>query len=60
MVEEVLQPLPRRFDAIGLNLDDDARIFTKNRDRLLEAQVAQDFLVHLAQDQRIRVPGVIT
>jgi transposase len=32
---------------VGLNLDDavwDATVFTKNRDRLLEAEVAKDFL----------------
>ena len=33
---------------VGLNLDDpvwDATVFTKNRDRLLEAEVAKEFLV---------------
>src|SRR5260370_42574170 len=33
---------------VGLNLDDavwDATVFTKNRDRLLEAEVAKDFLM---------------
>ncbi len=32
---------------VGLNLDDpvwDATVFTKNRDRLLEAEVAKEFL----------------
>jgi transposase len=39
---------------VGLNLDEedwDATVFTKNRDRLLEAEVAKQFLAH-AQSQR--------
>src|ERR1700739_4573735 len=37
---------------IGLNLDDevwDATVFTKNRDRLLEADVAKEFLAHVGE-----------
>jgi transposase len=103
MVDEVLQQLSRRFDAmyakvgrpsippeqllraqllqmlysirserllmeeldysmlfrwfVGLNLDDevwDATVFTKNRDRLLEADVAKEFLVHVVEQARAR------
>jgi transposase len=101
MVDEVLQQLSRRFDAmyakvgrpsippeqllraqllqllysirserllmeeidysmlfrwfIGLNLDDavwDATVFTKNRDRLLEADVAKEFLACVVEQAR--------
>ena len=103
MVDEVLQQLSRRFDAmyakvgrpsippeqllraqllqllysirserllmeeidysmlfrwfIGLNLDDevwDATVFTKNRDRLLEADVAREFLAHVVEQARAK------
>ena len=40
---------------IGLNLDDevwDATVFTKNRDRLLEADVAKEFLAHVVEQAR--------
>jgi transposase len=40
---------------IGLNLDDevwDATVFTKNRDRLLAADVAKEFLVHVVEKAR--------
>ncbi len=40
---------------VGLNLDDkvwDATVFTKNRDRLLEADVAKEFLVHVVEQAR--------
>ncbi len=40
---------------IGLNLDDevcDATVFTKNRDRLLEADVAQEFLAQVVEKAR--------
>src|SRR5246127_3626728 len=40
---------------IGLNLDDevwDATVFTKNRDRLLEADVAKEFLGHVVEQAR--------
>src|SRR2546425_10844591 len=40
---------------IGLNLDDevwDATVFTKNRDRLLEADVAKDFLALVVEQAR--------
>src|SRR5438128_9823787 len=117
MVDEVLQQLSRRFDAmyarvgrpsippeqllraqllqmlysirserllmeevdysmlfrwfIGLNLDDevwDATVFTKNRDRLLEAEVAKEFLVQvvgqagakgLTSDEHFTVDGTL-
>ncbi|MGA8027471.1 MAG: IS5 family transposase [Bryobacteraceae bacterium] len=40
---------------VGLNLDDpvwDATVFTKNRDRLLEAEVAKEFLVQVVAQAR--------
>ena len=40
---------------IGLNLDDevwDATVFTKNRDRLLGADVAKEFLAHVVEQAR--------
>jgi transposase len=40
---------------IGLNLDDevwDATVFTKNRDRLLEADVAKEFLAQVVEQAR--------
>src|SRR5450759_855507 len=40
---------------VGLNLDDevwDATVFTKNRDRLLEAEVAKDFLRLVVEQAR--------
>src|SRR5215831_5412018 len=40
---------------IGLNLDDEvwgATVFTKNRDRLLEADVAKEFLAHVVEQAR--------
>ncbi len=40
---------------IGLNLDGevwDATVFTKNRDRLLEADVAKEFLAHVVEKAR--------
>jgi Transposase domain (DUF772) len=40
---------------VGLNLDDevwDATVFTKNRDRLLEAEVAKDFLGLVVEQAR--------
>src|SRR5438105_11631319 len=42
---------------IGLNLDDavwDATVFTKNRDRLLEADVAKEFLAHVVAQARTK------
>jgi IS5 family transposase len=42
---------------VGLNLDDqgwDATVFTKNRDRLLEADVAKEFLAHVVEQARAR------
>ena len=44
---------------IGLNLDDevwDATVFTKNRDRLLEADVATQFLAHVVEQARGQGP----
>ena len=46
LVEEIDYNMLFRW-FVGLNLDDavwDATVFTKNRDRLLEAEVAKDFL----------------
>src|ERR1700751_5059351 len=40
---------------VGLNLDDpvwDATVFTKNRDRLLEAEAAKDFLALVVEQAR--------
>lgn len=40
---------------VGLNADDDvwdATVFTKNRDRLLEADVAKEFLLHVVEQAR--------
>ena len=42
---------------IGLNLDDEVRdttVFTKNRDRLLEADVAREFLAHVVAQARAK------
>lgn len=42
---------------VGLNLDDavwDATVFTKNRDRLLEAEVAKEFLARVVAQARER------
>jgi transposase len=42
---------------VGLNADDavwDATVFTKNRDRLLEADVAQEFLVRVVEQARAK------
>ena len=42
---------------IGLNLDDevwDATVFTKNRNRLLEADVAKEFLAHVVEQARAK------
>src|SRR5499425_2623597 len=42
---------------IGLNLDDevwDTTVFTKNRDRLLEADVAKEFLGHVVAQARAK------
>src|SRR5271166_4983997 len=42
---------------VGLNADDavwDATVFTKNRDRLLEADVAQEFLLRVVEQARAK------
>jgi len=42
---------------VGLNADDDvwdATVFTKNRDRLLEADVANEFLAHVVEQARAK------
>ena len=42
---------------VGLNVDDevwDATVFTKNRDRLLEADVAKEFLAHVVEQARAK------
>src|SRR5438034_8351473 len=42
---------------VGLNADDDvwdATVFTKNRDRLLEADVAKEFLVRVVEQARTK------
>src|SRR6202167_1264991 len=41
---------------VGLNADDavwDATVFTKNRDRLLEAEVAEEFLAQVVEQARV-------
>src|SRR5471030_182907 len=46
---------------VGLNLDDavwDATTFTKNRDRLLEAAVAKEFLAQVVE--RARMAGLVS
>ena len=58
LVEEIDYNILFRW-FVGLNLDDevwDATVFTKNRDRLLEAEVAKEFLslvVEQARGQRL-------
>jgi len=49
MVDEVLTQLSRRFDTMYAW---DATTFTKNRDRLLEADVAQEFLACVVEQAR--------
>src|ERR1035438_508717 len=42
---------------VGMHLDDavwDATVFTKNRDRLLEAEVAKDFLARMVAQARAK------
>src|SRR5437879_11823363 len=42
---------------VGLNADDevwDPTVFTKNRDRLLEAEVAQEFLARVVEQARAK------
>jgi len=42
---------------VGLNLDDpvwDATVFTKNRNRLLEAEVAKEFLARVVEQARTK------
>src|SRR5437667_67913 len=54
LMEEIDYSLLFRW-FIGLNLDDavwDATVFTKNRDRLLEADVAKEFLAHVVEQAR--------
>jgi transposase len=56
LMEEVDYNLLFRW-FIGLNLDDevwDATVFTKNRDRLLEADVAKEFLAHVVAQARTK------
>jgi len=54
LVEEIDYNILFRW-FVGLNLDDevwDATVFTKNRDRLLEAEVAKDFLRLVVEQAR--------
>src|ERR1700730_3402127 len=54
LVEEIDYNILFRW-FVGLNLDDavwDATVFTKNRDRLLEAEVAKDFLALVVEPGR--------
>ena len=42
---------------VGLNADDevwDATVFTKKRDRLLQAEVAQEFLARVVEQARVK------
>ena len=54
LVEEIDYNILFRW-FVGLNLDDevwDATVFTKNRDRLLEAEVAKEFLALVVEQAR--------
>jgi transposase len=54
LIEEIDYNILSRW-FVGLNLDDavwDATVFTKNRDRLLEAEVAKDFLALVVEQAR--------
>src|SRR6266516_2039626 len=54
LIEEIDYNILFRW-LIGLNLDDavwDATVFTKNRDRLLEADVAKEFLAYVVEQAR--------
>jgi len=54
LVEEIDYNILFRW-FVGLNLDDevwDATVFTKNRDRLLEAEVAKEFLSLVVEQAR--------
>src|SRR6516225_3561643 len=54
LVEEIDYSIVYRW-FVGLNLDDqvwDATTFTKNRDRLLEAAVAKEFLAQVVEQAR--------
>ena len=54
LVEEIDYNILFRW-FVGLNLDDevwDATVFTKNRDRLLEAEVAKEFLAPVVEQAR--------
>ena len=54
LIEEIDYSILFRW-FVGLNLDDavwDATVFTKNRDRLLEAEVAKDFLALVVEQAR--------
>src|ERR1700752_3964431 len=54
LVEEIDYNILFRW-FVGLNLDDevwDATVFTKNRDRLLEAEVAKEFLTLVVEQAR--------
>ncbi len=56
LIEEIDYSMLFRW-FIGLNLDDavwDATVFTKNRDRLLEADVAKEFLAHVVAQARAK------
>jgi transposase len=60
LVEEIDYSILYRW-FVGLNLDDqvwDATTFTKNRDRLLEAAVAKEFLAQVVE--RARMAGLIS
>src|SRR6201981_3841722 len=55
LVEEIDYNILFRW-FVGLNLDDevwDATVFTKNRDRLLEAEVAKEFLALVVEQARV-------
>src|ERR1700758_3376636 len=56
LVEEIDYNILFRW-FVGLNLDDavwDATVFTKNRDRLLEAEVAKEFLARVVGQARAK------
>src|SRR5215813_5309400 len=56
LVEEIDYSMLFRW-FVGMNLDDevwDATVFTKNRDRLLEADVAKEILAHVVEQARAK------
>jgi transposase len=60
LMEEIDHSMLFRW-SVGLNLDKemwDPTVFTKNRDRLLEAEVAQQFVAQVVEQVRTQLPAV--